>query len=132
MRLTRAARRAEATTDECETPDASNPHSSLKERVPLGEVSTNTVPEIAETDPEELKKMPSKKSKAKGGAKKGAKGKKGKTAPAEDAVDVVEVLEDERQAAGSPASDAAIDELARLAPDGKFQGCDACSNQIAS
>jgi hypothetical protein len=88
----------------------------------LGEVSPNSVPEIVETAHDELTKMPSKKAKGKGGAKKNAKGKKAKTATEEAAVDVVEVLEDERLAAGSPASDAAVDELAKPASDGMIPG----------
>jgi hypothetical protein len=108
MRLTRAALRAEAHDINGETADASSPHTEPQERVPLGEVSPNTT---VEPESEEVlaAKMPAKKSKAKGGAKKGAKGKKGKTA--DDEVEVVEVLEDERLAAASPASDAAGDEL---------------------
>ncbi|KAF2651352.1 hypothetical protein K491DRAFT_781925 [Lophiostoma macrostomum CBS 122681] len=109
MRLTRAASRAEAPTfEDSETPNASKPHTDLPERVPLGEVSVNAVLEPA-PEHNEAEKMPPKKSKAKGGAKKGAKGKKGNVAE-EEHVEVV--LEDERQAAGSPASDAAVDELA--------------------
>jgi hypothetical protein len=118
MRLTRAALRAEAHEVDGETADASHPHTEPQERVPLGEVSPNTTfePEIEEFD---TVKMPAKKTKAKGGAKKGAKGKKGKTA--EDVVEVVEVLEDERSAAGSPASDVAIDELAEETADGAYR-----------
>ncbi|KAH7125273.1 hypothetical protein B0J11DRAFT_486707 [Dendryphion nanum] len=118
MRLTRAALRAEATqqVEESETPDASNPHNDLKERVPLGEVSPNSALESAPIAETPATKMPPKKSKAKGGAKKGARGKKGKAAEGEEEeeqveIEVAEVLEDARQAAGSPASDAAADEL---------------------
>lgn len=122
MRLTRAALRAEAPIQDSETPDASNSHTELKARVPLGEVSANAALEPEPEQPD-AKKMPAKKSKAKGGARKGAKGKKGKGAEEDqDQVEIVEVLEDERQAAGSPASDAAADELAKPPTDGAFSG----------
>ncbi|KAF2256432.1 hypothetical protein BU26DRAFT_499099 [Trematosphaeria pertusa] len=114
MRLTRAALRAEA-TQHIETADASNPHTDPKERVPLGEVSANAAIEPADPEEAQPQKMPAKKTKGRGGAKKSAKAKKGK--PAEDDVDAVQVLENERQAAGSPASDAAVDELARKPTD---------------
>jgi len=118
MRLTRAALRAEAHEIDGETADASHPHTEPQERVPLGEVSPNTTiePEIEEVH---AAKMPAKKSKAKGGAKKGAKGKKGNAA--EGAIEAVEVLEDERSAAGSPASDVAVDELAKETADGAYR-----------
>ncbi|KAF2262256.1 hypothetical protein CC78DRAFT_569862 [Lojkania enalia] len=123
MRLTRAALRAEATqSPENETADASKcelPPTPLKERVPLGEVSPNKVAEPAELEVDlKVKKMPAKKSKARGGAKRGAKGKTAKVA--EEPVDV-EVLEDARQAAGSPASDAAVGELAKGPTDDVVQ-----------
>jgi hypothetical protein len=112
MRLTRAALRAEAEQVQSDTDDASLLHSHLK-RVPLSEVNTNTAIDHEnenenENENEELQsqKMPAKKTKAKGGAKKG---KKGKTADEEVEI---EMVEDERRAAGSPASDAAVDELA--------------------
>ncbi|KAF1955534.1 hypothetical protein CC80DRAFT_594277 [Byssothecium circinans] len=107
MRLTRAALRAEAEAQQpvIETADASNAHSDPKGRVPLGEVSTNTAIE-PEVEHPQSQKMPPKKRKAKGGAR----GKKGKGV---DEVEVADVLEDERAAAGSPASDAAVDELAK-------------------
>jgi hypothetical protein len=108
--------------DDSETPNASNPHTDLPERVPLGEVSVNTVLEPA-PEHTETEKMPPKKSKTKGGAKKAAKGKKAK---ASDDEHIEVVLEDERQAAGSPASDAAVDELAN-APTGG-----ACSRRIVT
>lgn len=115
MRLTRSALRAEApSTTPIETSDASSvplPPSPIKERVPLGEVSGNPA-----SDQAELATMaPAKKTKGKAG-RKAAKGKKGKKTEVETAVERVEVLEDERQAAGSPASDAAVDELANNAP----------------
>ena len=119
MRLTRSALRAEATPiPPLETPDASSvplPPSPIKERVPLGEVSGNLINE----EPEVM--APAKKTKAKGG-RKAAKGKKGKKAEeAEPAVEEqVQVLEDERKAAASPASDAAVDELAKDAPGGEY------------
>jgi hypothetical protein len=121
MRLTRAALRAEAHEIDSETADASHPHTEPQERVPLGEVSPNTTvePEIEELH---VAKMPAKKAKAKGGAKKGAKGKKGKNAEDEvEVVEVVEVLEDERSAAASPAGDEAVDELAKDTADGAYQ-----------
>ena len=125
MRLTRAALRAEATqqVEENETPNASNPHTDLKERVPLGEVSPNPALESLATTETPARKMAPKKSKGKGGAKKGAKGKKGKVAE-EDLVEIedAEVLEDARQAAGSPASNAAVDELAKEPANGKLLG----------
>ncbi|KAF2117508.1 hypothetical protein BDV96DRAFT_570332 [Lophiotrema nucula] len=114
MRLTRAAQRAVA----IETEDASNaslPPTPSKERVPLGEVSANTIAEPT-VDVElaaEVKKMPPKK-----GKKGGKKGTKSKKTAEEEVLEVANagepqvILEDARQAAGSPASDAAVDELA--------------------
>jgi hypothetical protein len=114
MRLTRAALRAEAQCIDSETADASHPHTDPQERVPLTEVSPNTAIE-PEAEVVYTAKMPAKKSKVKGGAKKGAKERNGKSS--EDQVELVEVLEDERLAAGSPASDAAVDELAKETAD---------------
>ncbi|KAF1970456.1 hypothetical protein BU23DRAFT_591028 [Bimuria novae-zelandiae CBS 107.79] len=109
MRLTRAALRAEhAQHVDDETQDASVPHTDVHERVPLGEVSANTALDLEPTNAP-TKKMAVKKGKAKGASKKGAKGMKAKTTQEEDA-DVV--LENERHAAGSPASEVAADELA--------------------
>jgi hypothetical protein len=107
MRLTRAALRAES----IETADASN-----LPRIPLGEVPTNTLsdPELEDT---QIKKMPPKKLR-KGAAKKGVKGKK----EVDDDEVEPQVLEDERQAAGSPASDAAVDELSNGPTEGAFFG----------
>lgn len=117
--------RAEATQEvSLETADASHSHIELetKERVPLGEVSGNS-PVKPELENAEVKKMPAKKGKAKGGAKKGAKGKRAKAAEEEQVEDeVIVVLEDERQAAGSPASDAAVDELAKEPTEGACSG----------
>jgi hypothetical protein len=130
MRQTRAALRAEAHDISGETADASSPHTEPQERVPLGEVSPNTTVEPAS---EELQaaKMPSKKSNAKGGAKKAAKGKKGKTVDEE--VDVVEVLEDERLAAASPASDAAVDEQEKEGPaEGVYRHDIATTGEVPS
>ncbi|KAF2184331.1 hypothetical protein K469DRAFT_750940 [Zopfia rhizophila CBS 207.26] len=125
MRLTRAALRAEATENrDNETADASKVPllpTPLKERVPLGEVSTNAVAEQPEPELEVKKMAAPKKTKAKGG-KKAAKGKKGKKADVEVTEgEQVEVLEDERKAAGSPASDAAVDELAKGQTDNIVQ-----------
>jgi hypothetical protein len=128
MRLTRAALRAEVTPNLLanDAPDASAiplPPSPSKERVPLGEVSANPLNE----HPAPTTMAPAKKTKAKGG-RKGAKGKKGKKAeqepeqePETTETDHVEVLEDERKAAASPASDAAVGELANVAPNGMVQ-----------
>lgn len=123
MRTTRAALRAQDTEI-----DASNtPATPTKERVPLGDISANAVAEAVEgTDPElEAKNMPVKKGKGKGGAKKAAKGKKAKVAEGE-----IEVLEDERQAAGSPASDVAVDELAKGPSHGACSECWGSMRQI--
>lgn len=115
MRLTRAAQRAQQNVDELV--DATD-----QERAPLNEISHNTTPELAEpeesmpmktpakTSAKTPAKTPAKKSK-KGGAKKGAKGKKGKAI--EDEEHIGHVTEDERQAAASPASDAAVEDPAK-------------------
>ena len=118
MRLTRAALRAEAHDINNETADASNPHTEPQERVPLGEVSPNTTlePEIEELH---TAKMPVKKTKANGGAKKSAKGKKGKAG--EDEVQVIEVLEDAGSGTESPASDAAGDHLVEETANGVYR-----------
>ncbi|KAF2471632.1 uncharacterized protein BDR25DRAFT_313564 [Lindgomyces ingoldianus] len=120
MRLTRAALRAEATrTHDNETADASNllPPTPSTDRIPLGEVSANAVAELSQGHPN-LKNMAPKKAKSKV-AKKAAKGNKARKAQASPPGDEreVEVLEDERRAAGSPASDAAVDELAKAPAD---------------
>jgi hypothetical protein len=118
MRLTRAALRAGAEQD-----DASNVHTDLKERVPLSEVSVNTALEVevegADTEQAEPKKMPARKTKGRTGAKKGAKSKKATIVEDEQDQDVQVVLEDERQLAGSPASDAAADDLTQPRTNGK-------------
>ncbi|OAL48711.1 hypothetical protein IQ07DRAFT_84483 [Pyrenochaeta sp. DS3sAY3a] len=105
MRLTRAAQRAQHND---ETLDASD----LNERAPLNEISPNASPELGHREEEVVKKAPAKKAKSKGAAKKKGKGKKGKTTEAEEEQKVQVVLEDEREAAGSPASDAAVEDLA--------------------
>lgn len=105
MRLTRAAQRAQHND---ETLDASD----LSERAPLNEISPNASPELGHREQEVFKKAPAKKAKSKGAAKKKAKGKKGKNTEAEEEQQVQVVLEDEREAAGSPASDAAVEDLA--------------------
>jgi hypothetical protein len=115
MRLTRAALRAES-TESIDTADASNLHSDAKQRIPLGDVSANTLPDL-DLEDTQIKKMAPKKLR-KGAAKKGAKGKKFEEV--EDVGVEPQVLEDERQAAGSPASDAAIDELSSGPTDGAF------------
>jgi hypothetical protein len=117
MRLTRAALRAESIEAiSIETADASNLSSDLKQRIPLGEVSANSLPDL-ELEDAQTKKMPPKKLR-KGAAKKGAKGNK--VEDVEDEGADPQVLEDERQAAGSPASDAAVDELSNGPTDGAF------------
>ncbi|KAL1612530.1 hypothetical protein SLS60_000757 [Paraconiothyrium brasiliense] len=113
MRVTRAASRvehAQHADSDTETNDASSPRTELQDRVPLGEVSANTVldPESADAP---AKKMAVKKAKAKGTAKKGAKAKKAKTAQGEEEEEAL-ALHHGRQAAGSPTSDAVVDELA--------------------
>jgi hypothetical protein len=99
------------------TPDASIAHADLDERVPLSEVSANAADQ--EPEVQEPKAMaPLKRTKSKrGGAKKGAKAKKAQVEEEEEEQGQV-VLEDERQAAGSPASDAAADDLAGVSTDG--------------
>lgn len=108
MRLTRAALRAEAIhIDENETFDGTTialPPTSCKARAPLGEVAGNTTQEAVED-----MAMP-KKGAAKGKGGRKAKGKKGKKAEENEEAQV-EVLEDDRLAAGSPASDQAVEEL---------------------
>jgi hypothetical protein len=115
MRITRAALRAES-TESIDTADASNLQSDAKQRIPLGDVSANTLPD-PEFEDTQIKKMAPRKLR-KGAAKKGAKGKK--VEEVEDVGVEPQVLEDERQAAGSPASDAAIDELSSGPTDGAF------------
>jgi hypothetical protein len=114
MRLTRAAIRAEAATIH-ETADASSSHADAQDRVPLGEVSPNASVEL---DPEvPLKKMPAKKAKGKGTAKKAARGRKGKTV--EDEVEPAQEVEEEQQE--PPVGDAATDELANGSADGVYR-----------
>lgn len=110
MRLTRAAQRAQQNVDE---PTIDAPEDV--ERSPLNEISPNASPELIAPAEEAPKKTPAR-SKSKKGAKKGGKGKKGKVVE-EEPVQIV--LEDERQAAGSPASDAAIEDLIKSPQDGE-------------
>ncbi|KAF2035393.1 hypothetical protein EK21DRAFT_84464 [Setomelanomma holmii] len=113
MRLTRAAQRAQENVEEPIT-DATE----VKARTPLNEISPNASPELIEPVEEVTKKTPAR-SKSKKGGKKAKKGKKGKAAEEEEEEPVQVVLEDERQAAGSPASDAAAEELTKDNSDGK-------------
>lgn len=121
MRLTRAALRAEATpnllpNDAADASTVPLPPSPSKERIPLSEVSANPLNEQPTTT-----MAPAKKSKAKGG-RKGANGKNSKKAelePETTEAEQVEVLEDERKAAASPASDAAVDDLAKVGANGE-------------
>ncbi len=114
MRLTRAAQRAQQTTDEVVDAPV------VQERAPLNEISPNASPELILEQDELPQKTPTKKTKAKGGAKKGKKGKKGKAVEDEP---VQVVREDEREAAGSPASEAAVEELAKEPSNGKRSRC---------
>jgi hypothetical protein len=112
MRQTRSALRAEAIhVDDRAAIATQLPLSPVKERAPLGEVAGNT--KIGEVEKGE------KMAKAKR-ARKG-KGKKGKKVEAEVSVEQQQdvVLEDERQAAGSPASDSVAEELAKQNNGGK-------------
>lgn len=106
MRLTRAAQRAQHNDETLEASD-------LSERAPLNEISPNASPELGHREEEVFKKAPAKKAKSKAAKKKG-KGKKGKVTEEEQEQqqEVQVVLEDEREAAGSPASDAAVEDLA--------------------
>lgn len=109
MRVTRATSRAEHAHHAA---DASIPHAD-QDRVPLGEVSANTI-----LDPEPMdapaKKMVVKKEKARSTAKKGAKGKKAKAADEDaDDMDATPAKGDDLQAEESPVSDEAVDELAK-------------------
>lgn len=115
MRLTRAARAQLANEG---TADATD----VTERAPLNEISPNASPELGHREEKLLKKPTAKKSKGKSGAKKAAKGKKGKGAEVEEQVEeqVQIVLEDEREAAASPASDAAVEDLAQGPPVGEL------------
>ena len=122
MRLTRSVLRAEAIhIDETEVIEAAGvplPLTPLKERVPLGEVAANQPSDaIAPKDNMAV----GKKLKAKGGKK--PRGKKNKRAEEENGEcrheSGPEVLEDERQAAGSPASDAAVEDLMKENNNGK-------------
>lgn len=113
MRLTRAARRAEAPLDN----DASGTHPNTDERTPLGEVSLNAAdlePEVQE----ESKAMAPKRTKSKRGGKKSAKNNKPKVEEQDEPEQTQVVLEDERQLAGSPASDAAAEDLAAPPTEG--------------
>lgn len=111
MRRTRAAQRAAAEAKLSDTSDAHTLQPDLVERVPLGDVTTNAH-NIADTEPIQTAEMPPKRSKSRAGAKKGAKGKKGKAIVTGEQPETIQVQEDDRQAAGSPASDAAVEDLA--------------------
>ncbi|KAF2809631.1 uncharacterized protein BDZ99DRAFT_463416 [Mytilinidion resinicola] len=110
MRQTRSALRAEAIhVDDSSAAAVPLPFTPFKERAPLGEIAGNTA--VIEVEKGE-EMAQGKKAKA---AKGGRKGKKGKKAEEEIEVEQQQavVLEDERQAAGSPASDGAVEELAK-------------------
>lgn len=114
MHLTRSVLCAEAVhIDETEVIEAVGgplPLAPLKERAPLGEVAANQ-PSVAIVPKDNM--AVGKKPKPKGGKKPG--GKKSKRAEEENGESChesgPEVLEDERRAAGSPASDAAVEDL---------------------
>lgn len=110
MRLTRAAQRAQHVDEPTDATD-------FKDRAPLNEISPNASPELGQREEEQSKKASAKKARGKGGAKKKAKGKKGKAAEEEEQIQVV--LGDECDAAGSPASDGAVEDLAKGPSDGK-------------
>jgi hypothetical protein len=97
------------------------------ERVPLGEVSTNSPNRAIDAEITEAKPKALKRSKSK--SKKGGRGKKAKAVEEEQFDDAV-VLEDERQAAGSPASDAAADELATPPANGACSDSNAVVRQL--
>ncbi|KAF2742446.1 hypothetical protein M011DRAFT_266555 [Sporormia fimetaria CBS 119925] len=120
MRVTRAAMRAGADADAKPTP-------TDIERIPLSAVSSNPLRESADSEHVEIetKPMPPKRTKSKGGGRKGTRGKRGKAAEQEheeheEHADPV-VLEDVRRAAGSPASDAASDDLINVPIDASGQ-----------
>ena len=117
MRLTRAAQRAQQGTDE--PTDATD----VNERAVLNEISPNASPEQIHVEEELPKKTPAKKVKGKGGAKKGTKGQKTKAAEVEAEEDepVQVVPEDERELAGSPVCDRAIEDLAAGPSARKYQ-----------
>ncbi|KAF2280555.1 uncharacterized protein EI97DRAFT_428644 [Westerdykella ornata] len=120
MRLTRAARRAEAAQDISTSPHAPDAHTSdPNRRVPLGNVSINPIREPIEPDDLDPKAMAPNKPKAT--STKVTKPKKPKTRERYNVDEVQLVLGDERQAAGSPASDAAVDDLAASPANGTTQ-----------
>ncbi|KAF2491067.1 hypothetical protein BU16DRAFT_142711 [Lophium mytilinum] len=111
MRQTRSALRAEVIhVDDSSSAAVPLPFTPFKERAPLGEIAGNTAVAEAETGEE----MAQKKVKAAKGGRKGKKGKKMEEEVETEQQQAV-VLEDERQAAGSPASDGAAEELAKEA-----------------
>ncbi|OCL12935.1 hypothetical protein AOQ84DRAFT_385752 [Glonium stellatum] len=116
MRLTRSVLRAEAIhVDETEVAEASRvplPQTPVKERAPLGEVAANQPP-VAVVPKDNM--AVGKKPKSKGGKKpKGKKSKKTEEEIGEGCHEgEPEVLEDGRRAAGSPASDAAVEDLVK-------------------
>ena len=122
MRLTRSILRAEAIhIDETEVIEAVGGPlqlTPLEERAPLGEVAANqSSVAIAPKDNMAV----GKKLKAKGG--KTPRGKNSKRAEEENGETChesgPEVLEDERRAAGSPASDAAVEDLMKENNNGR-------------
>jgi membrane protein involved in colicin uptake len=118
-RLTRA-QRAQQTM---EGPSPSDEATDIKERAPLNEISLNASPEQVIEPGEDIPNKTPAKSKSKKGAKKTAKkNAKAKKAKAAEDEQIQVVLEDERQAAGSPASDAALEDLTKSLPKGKSSG----------
>ena len=122
MRLTRSVLRAETIhIDETEVIEAVGGPlqlTLLEERAPLGEVAANQ-PSVAIVPKDNM--AVGKKLKAKGG--RTPRGKKSKRAEEENGESChesgPEVLEDERRAAGSPASDAAVEDLMKENNNGK-------------
>jgi membrane protein involved in colicin uptake len=118
-RLTRAQRAQQTTEDPSPSDEATDP----KERAPLNEISLNASPEQVIEPEEDIPNKTPAKSKSKKGAKKTAKKTaKAKKAKAAEDEQIQVVLEDERQAAGSPASDAAVEDLIKTLPEGKSSG----------
>lgn len=114
-RLTRAQHAQQTAED----PTTSDEVTDLKDRAPLNEISPNASPEQIGAPEEDLPQKTPAKSKSKKGAKKtGKKAAKGKKAKAAEEEQVQVVLEDERQAAGSPASEAAVEDLVKGPSEG--------------
>ena len=122
MRLTRSVLCAEVIhigeTEAIEAIGGPSPLAPLKERAPLGEVAANQ-PSVAIAPKDNM--AVGKKPKPKGGKK--PRGKKSKRAEEENGESChesgPEVLEDERRAARSPASDAAVEDLMKENNNGK-------------